>query len=391
MKNGLWILLALALAACGGANTGSDGTGVAPPPTEPAVASGPLTSLGPLGLAGATLNDTSTQVLLNATAARSASDLRLGMFAEAEALVARSADTGIATTSVAQSVVLGPVTGMDATRGSVQVLGQPVRVDTNTLLEGFERLDAIAPGDYVEVFGLRLPGEEGTLATRLIARGVPQDRSVEVLGGVSDFSAGPPLVFAPGVRVELASAQVGIASPAGVQIQPPGISSLMAGAKVRVRGTYDPASGTVTATSVTTGFEAARPEGRLVYLEGFVTARVSTHYRVGDASVDTTTLGRPLTVGTRVRLRGVMASGSVRVDQLTEIAPGERIEYTVEGPISSFASIADFTLRGERIDASRAVFAGGPPSSLGQGRRLRVKGVAGPGKVDAVEVTLLPN
>ena len=78
MKRALSLLaLALALAGCGGSgNTGSDGTGVAPPPTDPTVASGPLTSLGPLGVAGATLNDTSTQVLLNATAARSARCIR---------------------------------------------------------------------------------------------------------------------------------------------------------------------------------------------------------------------------------------------------------------------------------------------------------------------------
>ena len=391
MKRALSLLaLALALAGCGGSgNTGSDGTGVAPPPTDPTVASGPLTSLGPLGVAGARLDDAGTQVLLNANAARFAGDLRLGMFADAEGLVARSTGTGFASTSVAQSMVLGPVTGLDPARGAHQELGQPVRVDSNTLLEGFERLDLLAAGDYVEVFGLRLPGDEGTLATRLIAHRAPQDRAVEVLGVVSDFSAGPPVVSSPGLRIEPASAPVGIASPAGVQLQPPGISSLQAGAKVRVRGTYDPASNTVTATSITTGFETARPEGRLVYIEGFVLARTSTLYQVGDLYVDTTAIARPLTVGTRVRLRGVMAAGSLRVDQVTEVAPGERIEYTVAGPVATFGSVSDFVVRGERIDASMAVFFGGAASELGQGRRIRVKGLAGPGKVRATEVAIL--
>jgi cold shock CspA family protein len=81
-----------------------------------------------------------------------------------------------------------------------------------------------------------------------------------------------------------------------------------------------------------------------------------------------------------------MASGSVRADEVVEIAPGAVIEYTVEGPVSTFASISDFTVRGERIDASQAVISGG---SLAQGRRVRVKGVAGPGKLTATEVVIL--
>jgi hypothetical protein len=58
---------------------------------------------------------------------------------------------------VAQSVVIGPVAAIDLARRSLQVLGSPARADQNTLLENFERLDQLAVGDRVEVFGLRLP------------------------------------------------------------------------------------------------------------------------------------------------------------------------------------------------------------------------------------------
>ena len=389
-KQLLWALLALALAGCGASgNTGSDGTGDAPPPTDPTVASGPLTSLGPLGVAGTRLDDTGTQVLLNASAARPASELRLGMFADAEGLVAPSTGTGLATTSVAQSIVLGPVTGIDPSRREIRVMGVPVRADANTLLDGIERLERLTVGDWVEVHGLRLPANEGTLATRLIALRAPEDRSVEVLGSVSDFSAGAPIVAAAGLRIELANASIATASPAGVQLLPPGIAALTPGEPVRIRGTYDPATGTVTATSVTTGFAPARPEGKLVYLEGIVVARTSTLFAVGDVYVDTTIIGAQLTLGTRVRLRGRMAGGVLRVDQVTELAAGALIEYVVEGPISTFGSPSDFTVRGERIDASQAVVSGGDAALLGQGRRVRVKGVAGPGKLDATEVAIL--
>src|SRR5262245_48252555 len=84
MKKLTCLMPAIALARCGGqANTGSTGTGGTPPLVVPTVASGPLTSLGPLGVAGVQLTDTATQVQLNTASARTSSDLRLGMFADA--------------------------------------------------------------------------------------------------------------------------------------------------------------------------------------------------------------------------------------------------------------------------------------------------------------------
>ena len=100
-------------------------------------------------------------------------------------------------------------------------------------------------------------------------------------------------------------------------------------------------------------------------------------------------IGTLLTVGSRVRVRGVMTSGRLRAEQVTVVEPGTRIEYVVEGPIASYATIADFTVRGERIDASQAAIVDGNAASLAQGRRVRVKGFAGPGRISATEVTVL--
>ena len=84
-----------------------------------------------------------------------------------------------------------------------------------------------------------------------------------------------------------------------------------------------------------------------------------------------------------------MQAGVLRVDQMVEIPAGTRIEYVVEGPVATFNSLADFTVRGERIDASQAVVSGsGGVALIGQGRRVRVRGVAGPGRITATEVTI---
>ena len=84
-----------------------------------------------------------------------------------------------------------------------------------------------------------------------------------------------------------------------------------------------------------------------------------------------------------------MANGTVRADRVEEVAPGALVEYVVEGPIATFNSPSDFTVRGERIDASQAVVTSGGVALLGQGRRVRVKGVAGPGRIKATEVAIL--
>ena len=84
-----------------------------------------------------------------------------------------------------------------------------------------------------------------------------------------------------------------------------------------------------------------------------------------------------------------MQAGVLRVDQVAVVAADARIDYVFEGPISTYASIADFRVRGERVDASSAVIVGGPASSLADGVRARVKGVAGPGRVNATEVTIV--
>src|ERR1700741_3179198 len=91
------LFLAL-LAGCGvETKTGSTGTGIAPPPTQvTATVSGPINGLGPLGIAGANLEDGATQVLLNTEARRAATELRLGMFTDANARVFRETNAGSA-------------------------------------------------------------------------------------------------------------------------------------------------------------------------------------------------------------------------------------------------------------------------------------------------------
>jgi hypothetical protein len=383
------LLIAL-LAGCGAeTKTGSTGTGIAPPPTQvAATVSGPINTLGPLGVAGANMSDAGTQVLLNTEARLMATELRLGMFTDAIARVFRETNAGEAQAAVAQSRVLGPVTAVDAARGEVRILGIAARVDPNTLLDGLTGLGDVAIGSNVEAFGLELPGGQGILATRLIARTASADANVEILAIAGQIGAAS--LVAQGVPINLANVQIGVANPGSVQFSPPPPVTLVPGTPIRVIGKYDPVTGVVNATSIATGFAPARQDGTLAYVEGFVDELTSaTRYKVGGVAVNADGATTPVTVGDRVVVRGNMQSGVLGANQVRVIAPGTRIEFTVEGAVTGYTSLSSFNVRGERIDASQATFAGGAASTLAEGRRVRVKGVAGPGRLTATEVTLI--
>ena len=62
----------------------------------------------------------------------------------------------------------------------------------------------------------------------------------------------------------------------------------------------------------------------------------------------------------------------------------------MQGEVTGFISLANFKVRGEAISAATALFTGGTPAMLANGRQVRVKAVAGPGHLSATELTFLP-
>ena len=383
-----------ALAGCGvETRTGSNGTGISPPP-EPAVASGPLTALGPLGLAGASLDDKTTQVLLNTSAGRSASDLRLGMTANANGAAAGDG-SGTAYGAVVQSFVRGPATGVDAGANRLTVLTMKVRVDQNTLLQGVNSVGDVVTGDEVEVFGMPLPGNQGQLATRIIVRRPPTSTNVEVLGLISEV--GTASLVVQGIVVNFANAQIGTTAPGGLVFSPPADPNLLApGVLIRVIGLYDPATRILTAATVAARLSPSRPEGNLVFIEGFVReltgAMDGRHFNLPDIEVDASPVSSAagnIAAGTRVRVRGRMRSEILTADAIDIIDQAAQTGFVVDGEVTALTSLAAFEVRGERIDATQALFSGGNFSNLANGRRVRVKGIAGPGKLVASEVVFV--
>ena len=386
----------LALAGCGGGadtKTGSGGTGDTPPPAEPTVASGALTGLGPLGLAGASFDDATTQVLLNINAGVSANQLRLGMTANTNGTASSATASGRAFGAVVQSLVLGPATSVDAPANRLTVLSIAVRVDQNTLLAGLNSLAELRVGDVVEVFGLALPTGQGILATRLIVQRPASSANVEVLGVISQVGA-TSLVL-QGIPVNLANTRIGASGATGVVFSPsPGPAALTTGVLARVIGVYDSATGGLNATTIATSLAPARVEGELVFIEGFVreplgSAVAATRFSLPDLDIEigsVPAVAGSIVSGTRVRVRGKMQMGVLKAEAIDIIAPSARTEFVVAGEVAAFTSAALFEVRGELIDATLATFSGGTIGNLATGKRVRVKGFAGPGRLVASEV-----
>jgi Domain of unknown function (DUF5666) len=391
----LSIVALMHLAACtGGAGveetkTGVGGTGMAAP-SDPTTSSGPATSLDPLTLAGNRMDDSAATVVINSTANRSNSDLRLGMSIDVSGEFAAAGSTPKATLISAQSIVRGPVRSIDADQQQIGVLGLVANVDQNTLKDGFASLSDLRTGDRVEIHGVAQPNASAILATRITAsRGAAANEPVELVGTVAGLA---------NAQFQIRGTTISTGPSGTPAIALPGAASptLANGATVRVVGTVD-ANGTINASQIAATPAPARTVGALVTLDGIVQEvlpAAPARVRINDVEIDISGLpsatANGIVVGARAVVRGRKEASAVRASEARVIAPSDRVAYQVSGTVADFSSRAAFKVRGEQIDASTAAFVGGTVTDLAAGKRVRVLGIAGPGALTATEVSFLP-
>lgn len=380
------------LAGCGAeTKTGSTGTGRAPDSPELSMASGPLNGLGPLDVAGATLDESGIAVLLNSSLRSGAQDLRLGMTSNTNGSASLVSGTGRASAAVAQSMVVAPAQNIDVATNTFGVLALRFKTDGNTLFEGIAGLAQMVPGDQVEVFGLQQVLTPEVLATRVIVRRDGDPTRVELLGPISQIAAAGLTV--QGISVNTTGAQFSSPGPAGLVASGAGLASLGAGSLARITGRLNLTTGAIDATAITTGLAPARNEGNVIFIEGFVRTRVgSTRLTLEDLEIDTTSV--PLfpasaEVGARLRVRGIMRGGLMRAEAIEVLQPQSVLTFTIEGTVSDYTTLSSFVVRGERVDASQATFVASTASNLANGRLVRLKGVASGGKLNATLIQVL--
>lgn len=387
-------LLALMLqSACGGdTKTGSNGTGQVPQTSDPFTASGTLNASGPVGIGTLSISDLAALIQLNTQLGRSSSDLRLGMQAEISGNISTSGNATLivissANSITAQSAAVGPVSTVNPATGQFTLLSLAIQVDQNTIFDGFPSLAALRAGDRVEVYGLPQTTPSSILATRLILLPANSSAPVELLGNVSNL--GSSQFSLQGIQVAAGNAQVSIG---GVQALPGApLVSVGLNGRVRAVGTYDPASNTLVATQVLGGLTPVRNDNSILVLDGLVQSVTTPgRFRLSDTDVDATAVGgASAIVGSRVEVRGRKLAGVLQATEYRLITPGERTVFTVQGDVTDFASIAAFRVRGELFSANGATFTGGTAADLANGKRVRVRAVAGAGMLNATEVTFV--
>ena len=381
------------MSACGGGGgadtkTGFGGTGDPPPPATALIAAGPLSAVGVAAIAATGLDDRASPIFINALAGQSFNALKLGMVAEVTGTIpanSTSAAAGTATNIIVQSSVVGSVSSVDLANQRITILPLTVQSDQNTIFEGFSSLANLSAGTRVEVYGLPQSEIRTALATRMVALPAVAGAPVELVGTATNVS---PFQFTlQGVTVSIANL-TSVITPAGVA---QGTASIVESARVRVQGNYASGSNSLLATQVVTEIPATRNDNTIIVLDGIVqSVGANGRFRLGDTDVETnTTNAANVTVGARVQVKGQKTAGVLIVTDFRRVANGERLQYVIQGEIAGFVSSANFTVRGESINASNATFVGGTASNLVNGRAVRIKAQVNAGRLEATEVSFV--
>ena len=194
------------------------------------------------------------------------------------------------------------------------------------------------------------------------------DQPVDARGAT--FERGSASALANGVRVEVEGRlEAGVVIASRVQFEE--ASSVDLDGSVQA---VDPAAGTFTvsgekiAVNASTQFEDKREPRD----PGFALAKLA----VGDRVSVKAYRGSAGLVATRVERRAADAP-----------PPGDPT-VKVEGTVSSFTSVADFTVGAQRVNAAGAKFEGGKPSDLAVGVRVEAEGAVSAGVLVATKVEL---
>lgn len=389
----LALATAILLSACGGGGgaetkTGVGGTGDPTPPADALTASGPLSTIGVAGIAATGLDDRASAIFINTQGGQSFNALKLGMVAEVAGTIptnATSTTSGTATNINVQSAVVGTISAVDITNARLSVAPLTVLVDQNTIFEGSSSFTTMSVGNRVEVYGNPQAESKTILATRIILLPSAPTAAIELLGIATNVT---PFQFSiQGISISTAGVS-SVITPTGTV---PGTTSIVENTRVRVLGTYFSNGNSISANQIIAGIPATRADNAILVLDGIVQSLgTNGRFRLNDTDVETTAANAAtLTVGSRVQVKGRKTAGVLIATDFRRIATGERIQYVVQGDIANFVSTANFTVRGEIINASTATFIGGSAANLVNGRTVRVKAQVIAGHLEAIEVSFV--
>lgn len=362
-------VLAVVLAATGcGGGVGSGGTGTG------SFAQGAIAGFGSVIVNGVRFDDSAASVIDDDDAARSSSDLKLGMMVEIDAGPIATGTSGKAATASRiryGSEVLGPVTRVDTTTNRFTLLGQTVQVGVDTVFD--ERigggLSGLAAGNIVEVFGQYDPAAGLYRATRVESRsGVTAWRLRGVVDALDNSAR----------TLRIGSATIAWGSATSIP------ADLGVGRVVRIQlSVSTDSAGRYVALTFGTALRTP-PDRPDATLEGVVTSFSSTRsFGVNGQTVDASTASFPdgtsaLKLGARVTVSGRVEAGTI-IATTVSIDSDEKLQergFEFKGPVQAVSTSArTVTVRGTVISTARSDLRvdGGTLADLVVGRSVEIK------------------
>ena len=356
--------VALALTACGGGGGGAYSNSGSPPAVATGVPtiSGTVTGFGSVIVDGVRIDDSKVVAgveIEDDSLVRT--ELKLGQRVDVEHDGAR-----IAKGIWIRSEVEGPVEKVDVATGTLQVLGQTIRINSDSA-QGpvtvfgppYTKLADVAVADVVEVHGLQkvdAAGKTSIQATRIHkknadaynrVKGIVKDLSATVktfsLGElVIDFSDSKIL---PTAAALVNGAEVHVAIPVGLVTKGVPVKAVVVKVKDRKGEAGDKEA---ELGGLVSKLDLAK---KSFVLDGkTIDASVATFAPATKTIVD-------LKDGLYVRVNGIyQADGSIRAKVIVlRGADGvKNQELELHGTVLNFVSMADFTVRGINVDASTA-------------------------------------
>jgi Domain of unknown function (DUF5666) len=369
----------LSIAACGG--VGSDGTGPSGNTVNVGVATGIAETTVTVG--GVQYERSGAEVTDGFGKPIGAEQLRLGMWLEVSGVVDEANAVATAQTIRVRPAARGVVSAADGGGFTLTVLQSSVRYDNAaTVIEGADSAADIAAGDVVEVHG-PLGASAGTVEASRIERLSPAVRQpVELRGRVSaiDTSARTLTVGRQAVRYDAAALTLR--------------QALANGQVVRVSSAAAPVAGQPWNVERMTSDQPLPDDLGFVYAEGVTTDWASgPTFALEGVAVNAGSANNKGVVtgdGQRVAVIGSLVAGTLNAKSVARSLPGQPVVFVLSGPLAEYRSIADFRVRGVTIDATSAAFAGGAPTELADGRRVKVTGSVSGRRLIATRVELLP-
>lgn len=381
---------ALTLAACGGGGGSVSGT-TSSTSSSDAGASGTVTGFGSVIVDGVRIDDRSAVAMTETDdESMQAAELKIGQHVEVE----HDANLAAKTIRIVPDLQ-GIVTAVDATAGTLTVLNQTIKVNSDaaagpvTVFDApYQALADVKAGDAVEVHGfikVDATGKMSIQATRVEKKAAVG--FLRVRGKVSELSASASTFKIGDLLVSYAGAKV---TPTGV--------TLSNGTEVRI---WIPSNPTFTGSAVDAAKVKVRgrkaESGNLEVKLGGAVSKIDATAKtfvVDGVTIDASsaTFEQPgktfadIKDGSYVRVKGSYTTdGTFRATSISLRAFEKSKEVELHGSALNFKSNADFTLRGLKVDATKANVECN--AALTENTQIEVEGsLSADGKVIATEV-----